>query len=83
MDTHKHAQTIIPESPTARLGAHLKTDYLCPACGSCNVAHDAAVRWDFATQAFTISGVHDYVCCQDCGRDSDTGHEFFASVAAA
>jgi predicted RNA-binding Zn-ribbon protein involved in translation (DUF1610 family) len=46
---------------------------VCPACGSLDVAANAAARFDAAAGAWTLSGVHDAMTCQACGHEADHG----------
>lgn len=41
----------------------------CPQCGSASITCDAVARWDFDTQAWTLSSLQDFLTCDDCGAD--------------
>lgn len=52
-----------------------KVHVVCPRCGSPDVVVDAAARWDFDAQAWTLSSTYDERTCQTCGYESHSFDE--------
>jgi len=56
--------------------------WYCADCGSREIHHDAAVKWDPATDEYQVITVHDGTTCVTCASDPDNmkpyaGHPVF------